>query len=284
MIILIGCGTLGARTARTINTQRRELSKQTSDHSVLSYDYRLLLVDHDRVEKRNVGVQLYTEQEIGLLKAQTLASKLPKTYAQSTFIDHTNLELLKEAAVIVDCTDNLATRLLINQYCVDNGIPLVHAAASETKGFVGLFTTKPCLACVYGGKISLEACRGADLNVNVVEQLATRQAELALNCLEGREEHEFSLVTEHNTIPITIHNNGCPICRQETTETPKHFYITYCTQAGCMTAKPVGRQALTPRKEIHGNITVEIFANGEIHFSQGEVDELQTLASILYRG
>ena len=277
MIALIGCGTLGARTARNISTQLTELSKQNSD-------YRMLLFDHDRVEERNIGVQLYEKQELGLLKAQTLASKLPKTYAQSTFIDHTNLELLKEAAVIVDCTDNLATRLLINQYCVDNGIPLVHAAASETKGFVGLFTTKPCLACVYGGKISLEACRGADLNVNVVEQLATRQAELVLNSLEGREEHEFFLVTENNTTPIAIHNNGCPICRRETTETPKQFYITYCTQAGCMTAKPVGKQALTPRKETHGSITAEVFANGEIHFSQGEVDELQTIASILYRG
>ena len=282
MIILIGCGTLGARTARTINTQRRELSKQTSDHSVLSYDYRLLLVDHDRVEKRNVGVQLYTEQEIGLLKAQTLASKLTHTYAQATFIDHTNLELLKEAAVIVDCTDNLATRLLLNQYCVDNGIPLVHAAASETKGFVGLFTTKPCLACVYGGKISLEACRGADLNLEVVEKLAEHQARLTVQAL-NTPEHEFFMMTPTQETAITIKQDGCPICKREARQVSKPYYITYCTQAGCMSAKPVGRQTLKPQKLVYGDITAEVFANGEIHFSQGEVDELERAAAKIYR-
>lgn len=275
MIAIVGLGTLGARTARNISKRCTELGTQ-------SPDYRLLLIDHDTVEQRNVGVQLYETQDIGIQKAHVIAQQLPEAYAQPTFIDHTTLEILSEAAVIIDCTDNLATRLLLNQYCVDNGIPLVHAAASETKGFVGLFTTKPCLACVYGGKISLEACRGADLNITVVEQLAARQATLALQSVEGTEKHEFSLVTEHSKTPITIQKNGCPICRRETTDAPKRFYITYCTQAGCMTAKPLGTQHLTPRKETHGRITAEVFVNGEIHFSQGEVDELQTIAQLLY--
>jgi len=276
VIALIGCGTLGARTARDISVA---LSKQ--EHSVLGSDHSLLLFDHDRVEERNVGVQLYETKDIGLLKAHVLAQQLQKTYAKPVFIDHTNLELLQEAEVIIDCTDNLATRLLLNQYCVDNGIPLIHAAASQTKGVVGLFTKKPCLACVYENKISLEGCRGADLNITVVEQLAQHQARLTTKVLNGDETHEFILVFPDNQTPIAI-NKDCPICRKETRENTKQYYITYCTQAGCMSAKPVGRQTLAPRKEIFGEITAQIFANGEIHFSDGEVDELERLATQIY--
>ena len=52
--------------------------------------------------------------------------------------------------IVVDCTDNLETRFLLNEICAEQGIPLVYGAVFEYEGQVAVFDAKrgPCLRCM----------------------------------------------------------------------------------------------------------------------------------------
>ncbi|MCS7224030.1 MAG: HesA/MoeB/ThiF family protein [Armatimonadetes bacterium] len=119
----------------------------------------LILIDSDRVEITNLNRQiLHTPADIGKPKVQSAAEKLQIFNPQMTIVpieqmitEETLLQLVKNADVIVDALDNYPTRLLLNQYAVRQGKPLVHGAIY---GWEGRATTilpgeTPCLACLF---------------------------------------------------------------------------------------------------------------------------------------
>ena len=113
----------------------------------------LIIIDRDVVEEGNVARQiLYKKQDVGAPKAIIAA----KQFGQEGFfedLNHKNInELLKGADFIFDCTDNIETRLLINDYCIKNRIPWVHTSASQHTGEVLMVTGTPCYRCVLGEK------------------------------------------------------------------------------------------------------------------------------------
>jgi MoaD family protein len=113
---------------------------------------RLLLVDPDRVERSNLPRQiLFTAADLGQPKASAAARKLPNATACVTRFDETNAsELLQGIDLVLDGTDDAATRFFANDECVRRGIPLVHGAAI---GWTGQLLTVvpggPCLRCLF---------------------------------------------------------------------------------------------------------------------------------------
>jgi adenylyltransferase/sulfurtransferase len=120
---------------------------------------RLILMDPQRVELSNLNRQiLHWEGDVGRYKVESAIEKLLslnprlKVEGRREEANARNLqELVERADVVVDGTDNYATRYLLNEVCVRLGKPFVHGAV---EGFLGQITTilpgkGPCLRCIF---------------------------------------------------------------------------------------------------------------------------------------
>ncbi len=117
------------------------------------------IVDDDVVDLSNLQRQiLYTIDDVGLAKVQIAKSKLSRTNPHITIIDHKTslqannaLDLFDGYDVVLDCTDNFASRYLINDACFHLGIPLVYASIFQFEGHCSVFCTNngPCYRCLY---------------------------------------------------------------------------------------------------------------------------------------
>lgn len=121
----------------------------------------LTLVDFDAVDLTNLQRQIvHTTARIGINKAASAALALrelnPTVQIDTieTLLDAEQLaEQVKQATVVVDCTDNFQTRFAINAACVAAQVPLVSGAAIRLEGQVAVFdarlVTSPCYRCLY---------------------------------------------------------------------------------------------------------------------------------------
>lgn len=137
----------------------------------------LTLCDADRVDLTNLQRQiLYATVDIGRLKVDAAAQRLSAVNPQirivrvATRVDAALLVPLVAAAnVILDCSDNFATRHAINAACVRAGKPLVSGAAIRFDGQVTVFDVtnpaSPCYHCLFGEGAELEETRCATMGV-----------------------------------------------------------------------------------------------------------------------
>lgn len=158
---------------------------------------RLTLVDGDRIELTNLQRQpLYDESNIGADKAEIAQQRLAQmnsaiqVQSLSVFADAALLEQQVPAHdLVLDCTDSLQARLLVNQACVRHKIPLVSAAAIRFEGQLICFDnrgTGPCYHCLSQtmGQEQL-SCSESGIVPAVVGLLGVSQALLAFNILAG---------------------------------------------------------------------------------------------------
>jgi molybdopterin/thiamine biosynthesis adenylyltransferase len=105
------------------------------------------IADDDVVHLENLHRQiLYSEEDIGLFKADVAARKLQVLNSSITIIPLTkritrdNIKsLIAGNTVVVDCTDNITTRYLIDWATKQAGIPFVYGGVRQFEGQVGLF-------------------------------------------------------------------------------------------------------------------------------------------------
>ena len=127
---------------------------------------RLTIIDDDRVELPNLHRQpLFRERDAGYSKADLALQFVTRL---NRFVDATPVQerigtenaarLLGEHDLVIDGSDNFATRLAVSDACVRLGIPLVSAAAVQFQGQVGLFQAKPCYRCFVGDAFDAEDC------------------------------------------------------------------------------------------------------------------------------
>jgi molybdopterin-synthase adenylyltransferase len=195
---------------------------------------QLILIDNDKVEESNLHRQiLYTEQDIGTLKIDAARARLHALNSHVQFqthsirLDETNaVNLLAQADVVLDCTDNFKARFLLNDVCLVLKKPLVSASV---QGFSGqLATYKPylgeahaCYRCVFPEtppKGMVPTCPEAGVFGPVVGILGVMQAAEALKELAG-------IGTPHTSLMMldtrsmqgkSIHvgkNPACPCCK-----------------------------------------------------------------------
>jgi adenylyltransferase/sulfurtransferase len=122
---------------------------------------RLTLVDGDAVDLTNLQRQiLHTADRIGVNKATsgltTLAAINPQVSltAVTDRVGEAELRaLVADADVVLDCTDNFATRHAVNRACVAHRRPLVSGAAVRFDGQLAVFDLRragsPCYACLF---------------------------------------------------------------------------------------------------------------------------------------
>ncbi len=160
---------------------------------------RITLVDHDRVDATNLQRQIaHTLERIGEFKAdsvvQAVAALNPdvKVIPVTELADDRLLErLVGEVDLVLDCTDNFATRHAINRACVKHAKPLVSGAAIRFDGQVTVYDPRsaasPCYACIFPESDLLEETRCAAMGVfaPLVGIVGTVQAAEALKLLCG---------------------------------------------------------------------------------------------------
>jgi len=160
---------------------------------------RITVVDHDVVDATNLQRQIaHTLARVGQPKAESVRCAIaainpdPEVVAVVQRADAALLDaLVPSADVVLDCTDNFATRHAINRACVRHGKPLVSGAAIRMDGQVSVFDPrtpgKPCYACVFPEDSGVDETRCATLGVfaPLVGIVGTVQAAEALKLLCG---------------------------------------------------------------------------------------------------
>jgi adenylyltransferase/sulfurtransferase len=127
---------------------------------------RLTIIDSDRVDRSNLQRQpIFRDDQVGGEKAGLAAqfamaiNPHVEVVARERRFDAGNArELLEGHDLVLDGSDNFATRLTVNDACVALNIPLVSAAAVQLQGQVGLFRARPCFRCFVGDAFDSEDC------------------------------------------------------------------------------------------------------------------------------
>ena len=187
-VLIVGCGALGTVLAETLA------------RAGVGY---LRIVDRDFVELTNLQRQvLFDEDDVTSHqpKAVAAAARLARINSQVTIepqvvdVDHTSiLQLMEGVDLVLDGTDNFEIRFLINDACLDTGLPWIYAGVIGSHGqTMPVFPHESgCLRCLIGDVPdagSTETCETAGVlgpAVNVVSSLA---AVTAIKLLSGQRE------------------------------------------------------------------------------------------------
>ncbi len=150
-VLLIGCGGLGTNIANILV------------RAGLGF---IRIIDMDTVELSNLQRQsLYSERDArdSLPKAEAAYRALTAINSEVDIepvteeIGPKNIEgYLRDVELVMDGTDNFATRFIINRACVENKKPWIHGGVLATSGVVINFTDLkgPCLECIYPGTLA----------------------------------------------------------------------------------------------------------------------------------
>lgn len=135
----------------------------------------LTLVDHDAVDATNLQRQIaHTLARVGMAKvasAQAAVAAINPDVHVEALTERADEALLNAqvplADVVVDCTDNFATRHAINLACVRHGKPLVSGAAIRFDGQLTVIDPRradsPCYACLFPPTSGVEEVRCATM-------------------------------------------------------------------------------------------------------------------------
>ena len=158
----------------------------------------IVLVDDDRVELKNLQRQImYNSDQVGKMKVQSASGVLQALNPEvsvNVIADRLGGEALTQAVenvdVVIDATDNLASRLEINRMCHATRTPLVSASAIRWEGQLSVFDPRradsPCYQCLYGslGEVG-QSCSENGVMGPVVGMLGCMQANEVVKLLAG---------------------------------------------------------------------------------------------------
>lgn len=190
----------------------------------------LRLVDFDTIEESNLQRQfLFQSSDVGLLKVEVAIRELQKINpwtqleAINLKVDLTSLpELLADIDLVLDGSDNFATRDLINQACVEANVPLLSAAAIGLEGQIAFFRpAQGCYRCLFGNgqNDDTRQCAESGVLASTTAVIASLQAHHALLYL-GLDQVPlvnrlllWNGTTMQQRILKFAKDNNCPICK-----------------------------------------------------------------------
>lgn len=193
---------------------------------------KITLVDDDSVDFTNLQRQiLHTQARVGMAKAESgreaLAAINPDIAIiplQQRLSGETLDALVITADIVLDCTDNFATRHAINRACVHHGKPLVSGAAIRFDGQISVYDLRrddsPCYHCLFPEGEDVEEVRCAVMGVfaPLTGIIGTMQAAEALKLaanigesLTGRLLLLDAMEMEWRTVKFKK-DPGCAVC------------------------------------------------------------------------
>lgn len=157
----------------------------------------LLLADHDKLDITNLQRQiLYKTNNLGLLKSKLAHNHLNDLNPQGRYVSLTRRlegewldQHVKQANLVLDCSDNMKTRHDINAACIKNSKPLISASAVGFSGQIMILKppwTYGCYHCLFPNKDEVKRnCRTAGVLGPVVGIIGAMQALEAIKFLCG---------------------------------------------------------------------------------------------------
>ena len=215
-VLIIGVGGLGCAAAQYL---------------VAAGVGELTLIDDDHVDKSNLQRQvLHGEADIGLSKCESakaslrlLNSKVKIQTIQKRLTLDEYRELLQAIDIVLDCTDNLVSRNILNHACYESNTPLVSGAAIRMEG--QLISVVPsqnsaCYGCLsaYFGEQNL-SCVESGVMSPVVGIIGSMQALEAIKII-----CEYGLISANKLMMFDAltsqwqtfkipKNPNCEVCR-----------------------------------------------------------------------
>ncbi|MBA0901651.1 MAG: molybdopterin-synthase adenylyltransferase MoeB [Candidatus Nitrotoga sp.] len=192
----------------------------------------LTLVDDDTVDLTNLQRQIiHRTSSVGMPKVDSARASLGeinpdvRVTALNERADKKRLlELVAQADIVIDCSDNFATRYALNQACVELKKPFVSGAATRFDGQVAVFdmrqASSPCYHCLYPEQSDALETRCAIMGVlaPLVGIIGSMQAAEALKVLVGmgtplcgRLLVMDALHMELRTVKLS-RDPACPVC------------------------------------------------------------------------
>jgi len=192
----------------------------------------LTLIDAVRVDLTNLQRQiLFDTGAVGRPKVEAAAARIAAVNPEVRVVqlaDRVGLAALAPLAaaadVVVDCTDNFATRHAVNRACVAARKPLVSGAAIRFDGQIAVFDARdpanPCYHCLFGEGDEFEETRCATMGVfaPLVGIVGATQAAEALKLLApagrslaGRLLLIDALTMEWRELTV-VKDPACPVC------------------------------------------------------------------------
>jgi sulfur carrier protein ThiS adenylyltransferase len=203
-IMIVGIGGLGTHVAQ-------QLAAAGIGH--------LHLVDDDKVDMSNLPRQiLFNASSVGREKVECAAKEISKLnpdvtvrtyrekfseqFAQSLFSRHSDLKQACQhnKLMVLDCSDNMPTRQLINAWCARQLIPLVSASVTAFSGQLMVVDAQRmpeagCYHCVFSAKETLQTCSDMGVLGPMVSVIASMQALTAIR-------HVLTIGDKGNTLHI----------------------------------------------------------------------------------
>jgi adenylyltransferase/sulfurtransferase len=270
--LIVGCGALGSAHAESL--ARAGVGK-------------LRIADRDFVEASNLQRQtMFTERDA--------AERMPKAIAAANHIreingeievepeildvNHSNIErLIKDCNVVLDGTDNFATRYLINDACVKHKINWIYGAAVGSYGVTMTIQPHqtPCLRCIFEEAppaASAPTCDTAGVIMPIISIVAAVQVAEALKLLAGQTENlhrslmQFDVWrNEWRKINPGPASPECPTCA-------RGIFATLESASGDFAAVMCGRNAVqvSPAQATQLNfkeLAERLGATGEVRFN-----------------
>ncbi|EGB9339700.1 TPA: thiazole biosynthesis adenylyltransferase ThiF [Salmonella enterica] len=190
---------------------------------------KLTLVDDDDIHLSNLQRQiLFTTDDIARSKSQVAQQRLTQLNPDIELVSlqqRLKGEALRHAVaradVVLDCTDNMATRQEINAACVALNTPLISASAVGFGGQLMVLTPpweQGCYRCLWPDDVEPERnCRTAGIVGPVVGVMGTLQALEAIKLLSGIETPSGELrlfdgkTSQWRSLALR-RASGCPVC------------------------------------------------------------------------
>ncbi len=208
-VSIIGLGALGTVTANLLARS----------------GINLILIDRDLLELSNLQRQsLFNEKDINKPKVIAAGEKLKKINSQIKIkayfedLNYKNINIIK-SDLILDCTDNLETRLLLNEFSIKNNIPLIYASAIRDKGYIFNIIKKPCLKCLLKNSATTETCETSGVLNTITNIIASIQVNETIKLLTNNNPEKDLIYLDLNTNSITkikvSPNKKCPVCNKK---------------------------------------------------------------------
>lgn len=219
-VLVVGAGALGT---------------VISNHLVRAGIGKLRLVDRDYVELSNIQRQmLFDEDDVleALPKAIAAKNKLQKVNSDVVIegiidnVTYENIDKLTDGVdVVLDGTDNFATRYLINDICYKKNIPFSYGGVVGSRGMSAFFipSITPCLRCITKeGSENGQTCDTIGVISPAVDIVSSMQVTETLKYLTGNQKHLRNTLrtfdiwfNQQYDIKLANPSPACPTCQEE---------------------------------------------------------------------
>jgi len=274
-VTLCGCGALGTVLANAL---------------VRAGVGNIRIIDRDFIETHNLQRQvLFDEQDVAdnLPKAEAAVRKLRainstiRLEAVVTDIDHTNiLDLVADADLILDGTDNFEVRYLINDAAIKLGKPWVYGGCLGSHGQVMVILPgeTPCLRCVIESAPPpgmAPTCESAGVLGPAINIVASYQAAEAFKILTGNREainrdliyiDVWDNIQKHFKVAKLKDTVDCPCCKQRNFEWLEGKMGSHTTSLCGRNAVQVAHR--TPTRLNFDDLSKHLRELGEVSFNR----------------